>query len=86
MNRAKLITHWTLLAISILFLFSGFGITEFRTVEAITGGLFTKVLAFRMHEVLWIPFVVFLVLHVTFSVILRRRKMKAAGRAATATN
>jgi cytochrome b subunit of formate dehydrogenase len=57
------ITHWSLLVVAILFLISGFGITGFRVVETITFGLLTKNLAFRIHEVLWIPFVVLLLLH-----------------------
>jgi hypothetical protein len=80
MIKARLITHWLLLVISVLFLFSGFGITQFRTVEALTAGLFTKALAFKMHEVLWIPFVILLVLHVTFPLVLRLRKKRASGR------
>lgn len=43
---------------------SGFGITKFGIVESLTFGLLTKKLAFEMHEYLWIPFVVLLVLHV----------------------
>lgn len=57
------IAHWSLLVVAIFFLVSGFGITEFRVVETITFGLLTKNLAFRIHEVLWIPFVILLVLH-----------------------
>ena len=50
-----------------VFLVTGFGITEFRVVEALTFGLLTKNLAFRIHENLWIPLVVLLVLHIGFS-------------------
>ena len=51
---------------------SGFGITEFRTVETVTFGLFDKVLSFKMHEYLWIPFLVLLVLHVFLSLARKR--------------
>jgi len=74
LKKARLIIHWLLLAVSFLFLVSGFGISQFRTVEALTGGLFSKTLAFKMHEVLWIPFVILLVLHIYFSFIIRLRK------------
>ena len=47
-----------------LYMISGFGITEFRVVEYLTFGLFTKRLAFEIHEYLWIPFVVLLILHI----------------------
>ena len=63
-NRLTLrIAHWSLATVALLFLVSGFGITEFRVVEVITFGLLTKNLAFRIHEVLWIPFVILLALH-----------------------
>lgn len=78
MTKAKVVTHWALLAVSILFVFSGFGITEFRTVEALTSGVFSKALAFMTHDVLWIPFLILLIMHVTFSLVLRRRKKSDA--------
>ena len=55
--------HWLLLALTVIFLITGFGITEFRIVEAVTLGWLTKSLAFRIHDSLWIPFVILLVLH-----------------------
>lgn len=50
---------------------TGLGITEFRTVEALTFGLLTKGWAFKIHNILWLPFVVLLVSHILFSPILR---------------
>jgi cytochrome b subunit of formate dehydrogenase len=67
------ITHWSFAVVAILFLISGFGITEFRVVETITFGLFTKNLAFRVHEVLWIPFLILLVLH-SYQGLSRKKK------------
>ena len=55
-----------LLVVTLVFLLSGFGITEFRLIERITFGMLTKPLAFRMHSYLWIPFVVLLLTHVWF--------------------
>jgi len=60
----KRIIQSLLLIVTIVYMVSGFGITEFRIVESITFGLFTKKLAFEIHEYLWIPFVVLLALHV----------------------
>jgi cytochrome b subunit of formate dehydrogenase len=62
-RRVIQVTHWTFLVVAIVFLVSGFGITEFRIVETLTVGLLTKSLAFKIHEVVWIPFVILLVLH-----------------------
>ena len=62
------ILHWSLLVAVILFLVSGFGISHFRVVETITFGLVTKNVAFRIHEAMWIPFTILLVLHITLTV------------------
>jgi cytochrome b subunit of formate dehydrogenase len=70
------IVHWSLAVVAILFLISGFGISEFRVVETVTFGLLTKNLAFRMHEVLWIPFVVLLILHIYQSIRWKKNKFK----------
>ena len=61
------VIRWTLFAVIIVTLISGFGISEFRVIETITFGLLTKNVAFRIHDVIWIPFVVLLVLHVFYS-------------------
>jgi len=68
MNRILL---WLLITTAILFLITGFGITEYRTVEAVTFGLLTKPLAFKLHFLLWIPFVVLLAWHMLHKTILR---------------
>jgi hypothetical protein len=57
----------------ILNLVTGFGITEFRIVEAITLGLLTKPLAFRMHDSLLLPFAVLPGLHIFLSLNSRLR-------------
>jgi cytochrome b subunit of formate dehydrogenase len=62
-RRVIQVTHWALVVAALVFLISGFGITEFRIVETLTFGLLTKTLAFKIHEVFWIPFVILLVLH-----------------------
>ena len=69
------ITHWLLLVVILIYLVSGFGITEFRVVEALTLGLLTKSLAFKMHDVLWLPLLILLVLHMfmpSFSRLFRK--------------
>ena len=75
LKLTKNITHWLLLVVIIVYLISGFGISEFRTVEALTSGLLTKSLAFKMHDVLLIPLLVLLSLHIfmsSFSRFLRK--------------
>ena len=62
---------WLLLVAVILYVVTGFGISEFRTVETLTFGLLTKNLAFRIHEAIWIPFAVLLAVHVLYSPLAR---------------
>ena len=71
---ANRITYWLLGITAVLFLISGFGITEFRTVEFLTFGLFTKVLAFKLHEILWIPFAILLAYHIFQRYFKKRRQ------------
>ena len=66
---AKKIIRWLLLTAAIIYLISGFGITEFRIVESLTFGLLTKALAFKIHEYLWIPFIVLMGSHILLSLI-----------------
>ncbi len=66
--------HWLLTVLVILYLVTGFGITEFRTVETLTFGLLTKNLAFKIHNNLWIPFIILLGLHICLSLIKKRKQ------------
>jgi len=63
---------WTLLALALLLVLTGLGITEFRTVEVLTFGLLGKSLSFQLHSLLWIPFLLVLILHVALSCRIRR--------------
>ena len=57
--------RWLLLAAILLYLVSGLGISEYRTVEHLTFGLMTKPTAFRLHDALLAPFIALLILHVS---------------------
>ena len=63
-NLAKRVVQWLLLAMVILYIITGFGITEYRTVELLAFGFLTKALSFNIHNNLTIPFVVMLGLHI----------------------
>ena len=69
----KRIIHWLLAVLVIIYLVTGFGITEFRTVETLTLGLLTKSLAFKIHNNLLIPFIVLLGLHVFLALIKKKK-------------
>ncbi len=72
------VAHWLLIATIAAYLLTGFGITQYRIVEAMTFGLLGKNLAFRIHEQLWIPFVVLLALHIFLSLFGRSKKANAS--------
>jgi len=68
------VIKWLLLSVAIVFLITGFGITEYRTIESLTFGLLTKNLAFRIHEGLWIPFIILLVLHICLRLVFKKSR------------
>jgi thiosulfate reductase cytochrome b subunit len=61
------VVGWLLLAFSLLIIITGLGITEWRTVEAVTLGLLPKALSFQLHSLLWIPFLAILACHLLLS-------------------
>ncbi len=67
------VVHWSLAAVIAIYIISGFGITEFRTVEAWTFGLITKNLSFIVHNILTVPFIVLLITHISLALTLKRR-------------
>jgi cytochrome b subunit of formate dehydrogenase len=58
---------WLLLVLALLLVVTGLGITEYRTVEAVTFGLLGKALSFQLHSLLWIAFLVVLATHLLLS-------------------
>jgi cytochrome b subunit of formate dehydrogenase len=62
---------WTLLAVTILFLMSGFGIVYPDLVGLLTLGLLNKGLSIRLHDVLWAPFVSLLAAHLLLRYIIK---------------
>jgi cytochrome b subunit of formate dehydrogenase len=71
-DLVKKIIAWLLAIVTVLYLVSGFGITEFRTVGTLTFGSLTKNLAFKIHDNLWIPFIILLVLHICLPSIFKQ--------------
>jgi cellobiose-specific phosphotransferase system component IIC len=63
--------HWLLTVLVIVYLLTGFGITEYRIVEPLTFGLLTKNLAQRIHTSIEIPFIILLILHIWLLPLLR---------------
>lgn len=63
-REIRRIAHWLLALVSLLLVLTGYGITEYRTVEGLTFGLLTKSLAFRAHGTLAIVFIILFLLHI----------------------
>ena len=68
--------HWLLTVVVIIYLITGFGITEYRIVEPLTFGLLTKNLAHKIHINLEIPFIILLILHIWLLPLLKYFKLK----------
>jgi Ni,Fe-hydrogenase I cytochrome b subunit len=61
---AATVVQWVLAALALLFIVTGFGITQSSTVTPLTLGLLTKAVATQIHLALPIPFIIVLALHV----------------------
>lgn len=72
----KRFVHWLLLVLTVAYLLTGLGITQYQTVEPATFGLLSKNLSFKIHDVLLLPFVVVLILHVIVSLVDEREKQE----------
>ncbi|MFC2123136.1 hypothetical protein ACFLRP_05580 [Bacteroidota bacterium] len=73
MKAIKRIVRWSLITAIVLYVVSGFGITEFRVVETMTFGLLTKPLAFKLHDYIFIPFAILLAMHILLALTFRGR-------------
>ena len=75
-RRMRETIYWLLTAVVIVYLVTGFGITQYRIVEPLTFGLLTKSLAHKIHINMEIPFIILLILHIWFLPLLRYFKSK----------
>jgi hypothetical protein len=60
--------HYLLLVFTLIFIITGFGITEYRIIESITYSVLTKPVSHLIHSNLIIPFVILLILHILLSI------------------
>jgi thiosulfate reductase cytochrome b subunit len=73
LNRyTKQVIQYLLLLVMVLYLISGFGITEFRIVESLSFGVFSKNVAFVLHNNLLIPMLILLILHIVLGYLSRK--------------
>jgi uncharacterized membrane protein len=62
-----------LLLVVIVYIISGFGITQYKIVDTLTFGIFSKSASFKIHNSLEVAFLILLVLHIYFSLSKRSR-------------
>ena len=70
----KTLVHWSLLGVTIIYLITGLGITQYHIIESATFGLLTKSLSFTIHNNLLAPFIVILAIHVILTVADGRKR------------
>lgn len=63
MKIVRIIVHYGLLAVIIIYVVTGFGITEARTVTSLSLGLLDKRSSFLIHSNLMIPLIALLAAH-----------------------
>lgn len=73
----KKIIHWALLAVTVLYVLTGLGITQYRIIEPLTLGIISKFLSLTVHDNLLIPFFILLSLHILLKLFLHDRKRAA---------
>ncbi len=69
MSNLKRSVHGLLAASLLIYIATGYGITEFRTVDPLTFHLLNKVISLRLHEAMGLPFLALLLVHIYLSFI-----------------
>jgi hypothetical protein len=70
-GAARTAIRYMLLVLTVTYLISGLGITQYQIIEPVTFGVLTRNLAFKIHDFLLVPFVVLLLVHVLFGPAIR---------------
>jgi hypothetical protein len=52
----------------IIFIITGFGISNYQIIESLTGNALSKLTSFQIHSNLIIPLIILLILHIVFTV------------------
>jgi len=76
LEKMRRTVHYIFTALTLVFFVSGLGITEFRAIEPLSGGLLTKALSFQIHNALTWPFIILLGLHIYLALTVRKMKEK----------
>jgi len=65
-SLVKKMIDWTLYAVTILYILTGLGITQYQITERLTLGLLNKSFSLYIHENLLMPFLILLSIHLLF--------------------
>nr|WP_243687172.1 hypothetical protein [Methanobacterium formicicum] len=69
-KTTKKAVHIILMILIVVVIVSGLGITYYRSIEYITGGLLDKTLSFQLHTLLFLPFLLVLLVHLFFFMVM----------------
>jgi hypothetical protein len=72
----KTLTHVLLTIVIIIFIVTGFGISNYQIIESLTGGTLSKLTSFQIHSNLIIPLTVLLIVHIAFTIGKKLKKEK----------
>jgi len=70
-GAARAAIRYLLLVLTLVYLISGLGVTQYQIIGPLTFGLLTRNLAFKIHDFLLVPFAVLLFVHVLFGPAIR---------------
>lgn len=71
-RKIKKLDHYALLVFALLAVATGYGITRYQTVTALSFGLLDKTRSFRWHGPVTLIFILLLLLHLYF--VLKNKK------------
>lgn len=72
----SLMAHLLLLIVIALLILTGYGITDYHQVESLTFGALSKPLSFQLHNLLVIPLLILIGLHILLAFLNRRAMQK----------
>jgi hypothetical protein len=58
------LVSWLLFGISVLLVLTGLGITRYEIITPLTLGILDKAVSYKLHVLLWGPFLILLILHI----------------------
>jgi hypothetical protein len=76
LHTIKTLTHILLTIVIIMFIITGFGISQYQIIESLTGDALSKLTSYQIHSNLIIPLLVLLVAHIAFTLGKKFKKEK----------